>query len=42
MVEWWNGMEWNGIKLNTSDWFLPPYTPPLNKDHLLIKTTQIK
>ena len=40
----WNGrmVEWNGNKLDTSDWFLPPYRPPLNKDHLLIKTIQIK
>ena len=48
MVEWndgmdWNGgMEWNGNKLDTSDWFSLPYRPPLNKDHLLTKTTQIK
>ena len=41
----WNGpgmVEWNGNKLDTFDRFSPPYRPPLNKDHLLIKTTQIK
>ena len=38
-VEWNGGMEWNGNKLDTSDWFSPPYRPPLNKDHLLINTT---
>ena len=37
-----DSMEWNGNKLDTSDWFSPSYRPPLNKDHLLIKTTQIK
>ena len=31
-LEWWNGL--NGNKLDTSDWFSPPYRPPLNKDHL--------
>ena len=34
-LEWWNGMvewtgmEWNGNKLDTSDWFSPSYN-----DHL--------
>ena len=41
-VEWNGVLEWNGNKLDTSDWFSPPYRPPLNKEHLLIKTTQIK
>ena len=40
--EWSDGMEWNGNKLDTSDWFSHMYRLPLNKDHLLIKTTQIK
>jgi len=42
MVDWNGGIEWNGNKLDISDWFSPPYRPPLNKDHLLIKTTQIQ
>ena len=39
----WNGMvvEWNDNKLNTLIGFHLLIRPPLNKDHLLIKTTQI-
>ena len=35
-VEWTGMVEWNGIKLDTSDWF------HLRIDHVLIKATQIK
>ena len=31
-VEWNGGMEWNGNKLDTSDWFSPSYRPPVNKE----------
>ena len=39
MADWnggldWNGVEWNSNKLDTYDWFSPPYILPLNKDRL--------
>jgi len=33
-VEWNGGLEWNGNKLDTSNWFSPPYN-----DHLWTNTT---